>query len=78
MFRTAFEKANASPEWQAGSLGWRSRELMVACPLEGIVRRSHHNSNKLRTFSPQAPLLEAVPDAFRLAKSVNILSSISP
>lgn len=23
----------------AGSLGWRSRGLMMACPLEGIVRR---------------------------------------
>ncbi len=25
----------AVPEWQAVSLGWRSRGLMVACPLEG-------------------------------------------
>ena len=29
---------NAALEWQAGSLRWRSRELMVACPLEGLVR----------------------------------------
>jgi len=28
---------NADPEWQARSLGWRSRELVVACPLEGLV-----------------------------------------
>jgi hypothetical protein len=30
---------NAAPEWQAGSLGSRSRELLVACPLEGLVVR---------------------------------------
>ena len=30
--------SNAVPEWQAGSLGWRSRELVGACPLEGLVR----------------------------------------
>ena len=29
--------ANAGPEWQAGSLGWRSGEFAVACPLEGLV-----------------------------------------
>jgi len=30
---------NVAPEWQAGSLWWRSREWSVACPLEGLVRR---------------------------------------
>jgi hypothetical protein len=29
--------ANAALEWQAGNLEWRSRELMEACPLEGLV-----------------------------------------
>ena len=29
--------SNAAPEWQAGSMGWRRRELVVACPLEGLV-----------------------------------------
>jgi hypothetical protein len=29
---------NAAPEWQARILRWRSREIMVACPLEGLVR----------------------------------------
>jgi hypothetical protein len=29
---------NAAPEWQAENLGWPSCELMVACPLEGLVR----------------------------------------
>ena len=28
---------NAAPEWQARCLGWLSRELVVACPLEGLV-----------------------------------------
>ncbi len=30
-------KNNAAPEWQARCLGWLSRVLVVACPLEGIV-----------------------------------------
>jgi hypothetical protein len=30
--------SNAAPEWQAWRLGWRSRELLEACPLEGCVR----------------------------------------
>jgi hypothetical protein len=29
---------NAVPEWQAGSLRRRGGELVVACPLEGLVR----------------------------------------
>jgi hypothetical protein len=29
---------NAATEWQAMSWGWRRREIMVACPLEGLVR----------------------------------------
>jgi hypothetical protein len=38
--RSIFPKMpNAAPEWQAGKLGWYSRELVVACPLEGLVRR---------------------------------------
>ena len=28
---------NAALEWQAGSLRWRSREMIEACPLEGLV-----------------------------------------
>jgi len=34
----AMVEPNAAPEWQAVSLGWRSRELMAACPLKGCVR----------------------------------------
>jgi hypothetical protein len=30
---------DAAPEWQEGSLGWRSRGLEVACPFEGLVSR---------------------------------------
>jgi len=33
-------EANAAPEGQAGNLRWRSRELVGACPLEGLVRRA--------------------------------------
>jgi hypothetical protein len=32
------QRGNAAPEWQAGILGWQSRVLVVACPLEGPVR----------------------------------------
>jgi hypothetical protein len=32
-------QTNAAPEWQARSPRWRSREMMVACPLEGLVLR---------------------------------------
>jgi hypothetical protein len=46
--------SNAAPEWQAGRLGWRSRDLVVACPLEGLVRLlkrrealTHFTSNRL-------------------------------
>ena len=28
---------NRFPEWQAGSMEWRCREMMTACPLEGDV-----------------------------------------
>jgi hypothetical protein len=38
--KTDFERANAAPVWQARSFGWRSRALVAACPLEGLVRRS--------------------------------------
>lgn len=31
--------AYAAPEWQTGSLRWHSREIMAACPLEGLVGR---------------------------------------
>jgi hypothetical protein len=33
--------SNAAPEWQAGSLGWRSRKQMEAWPLEGLVGRNY-------------------------------------
>jgi hypothetical protein len=36
---------NAAPEWQAGSLRWRSGELVVACPLEGPVGKSKQSSS---------------------------------
>jgi len=32
-------RANAAPEWQTERLGWRSRELVAACPLKGLVGR---------------------------------------
>jgi hypothetical protein len=30
---------NAALEWQARSSGWLSRELVVACPFEGLARQ---------------------------------------
>ena len=38
LFHPVVSPPNAAPEWQAQSLWWRSREIMVACPLEGLVR----------------------------------------
>ena len=35
----AYCLSNAAPEWQARIFGRRSIELMVACPLEGLVRK---------------------------------------
>jgi hypothetical protein len=34
----AIDPSNAALEWQARGLGRRSRGLVVACPLEGLVR----------------------------------------
>jgi len=36
----AHQQPTAALEWQASCLGWLSRELMGACPLEGFVSRS--------------------------------------
>jgi hypothetical protein len=36
--RLSMVQPNAASEWQARSLGWRSRDLEVACPLERCVR----------------------------------------
>jgi hypothetical protein len=35
-----FGLSNAALEWQARSMGWHSRRLVVACPLKGLVRWS--------------------------------------
>jgi hypothetical protein len=35
----SIDPSNAALEWQAGGLGFRSRVLEVACPLEGLVSR---------------------------------------
>ena len=37
--RPYYTPSNAAPEWQAMCVGRRNRELVVACPLEGLVRR---------------------------------------
>jgi hypothetical protein len=39
--RSWASRANAAPEWQAGSLRWRSRKQMEACPFEGLVGRNY-------------------------------------
>jgi hypothetical protein len=37
---------NAAPEWQAESLGWRSRGLLEAYSIEGLVRWHHSTIGK--------------------------------
>jgi hypothetical protein len=60
---------NAAPEWQARSLGWRSKELMVACPLEGLVRRvSFHYTVSSFCITGQT--------MFKLIKFIEKLSSL--
>jgi hypothetical protein len=43
------DPSSAAPEWQAKILGWRSRNMQVACPLEGLVglSRSAADSTQL-------------------------------
>ena len=41
--------ANAAPEWQSRSLGWRNTELVVACPLAELVRK--HFKHAIWCFS---------------------------
>jgi hypothetical protein len=41
---------NAAPEWQAGSIGWRSMKLVEACPLEGLVRTQYAALSSAITF----------------------------
>ena len=38
---SAFDAANAGHDWQARSVRWHSREMVVACPLDGLVSRFH-------------------------------------
>ena len=53
------ETPNAALEWQASSLGWRSRELMAACPLKGLVRSEQDESASfLLQFSELAPKMD--------------------
>ena len=57
---------NAAPEWQAGRLGWRSKELVVACPLEGLVRHRpeivclHSDRSVRKVASVQKALSESL------------------
>jgi hypothetical protein len=37
---TDFSAPNAAHEWQAKILGWQSRNMQAACPLDGHVRSS--------------------------------------
>jgi hypothetical protein len=39
---------NAAPEWQALSMRLRSREIVMACPLEGLVRMATMKATQTR------------------------------
>ena len=41
---------NAAPEWQAMSLRWPDGELVVACPLKGLVRSAQILSDLVNSF----------------------------
>ena len=57
------DPSNAAPEWQAWSFRGRSKVLVVACPLEGLVRmdRSLESLSNI-SFLPK---LQIVPYWFR-------------
>jgi hypothetical protein len=57
------DPSNAALEWQAGSLGLRSREPIAACPLEGLVRMSFgETSSFARSIAVnQMPVKPAFP-----------------
>jgi hypothetical protein len=44
------QKAYAALEWQARSMGWQSRGLVVACPLEELVRQSRQKHKPKNTY----------------------------
>jgi hypothetical protein len=48
-----FSMPNAAPELQAMGLGWRSKGMEAACPLEGLVRLliQHVHIDSLNSFS---------------------------
>jgi hypothetical protein len=41
---------NAAPEWQAMNLRWPGGELVVACPLKGLVRSAQILSDLVNSF----------------------------
>jgi hypothetical protein len=41
---------NAAPEWQAMSLRWPDGELVVACPLKGLVRSAQILYDLVKSF----------------------------
>ena len=50
MIQMRIAESYAAPEWQPKSLRRRSRELVVACPLEGFVRRVSPYSGVYKTY----------------------------
>jgi len=42
--------SNAAPEWQAMNLRWPGGELVVACPLKGLVRSAQILSDLVNSF----------------------------
>lgn len=44
--------SNAAHEWQAKGLRWRSRELAVACPLDGLVRGWQDRKSAMNISQP--------------------------
>jgi hypothetical protein len=56
---------NAAPEWQAGSLEWRSKVRMEACPLKGPVGKC---SSPLAETSQDGVLIRQISQYLNQAK----------
>jgi hypothetical protein len=59
--------SNAALEWQARCMGWHSRGLVVACPLEGLVRQSSIRNHSYVGLEALAQYLRTSLQEFPLA-----------
>ena len=74
------KRPNAALEWQAMSMGRHSRGLMVACPLEGLVRFYRILLMYLEKTQPRKDALASAPHHSTSVhfRPLSMTSTISP